>query len=69
MVFVYTLCVFILSIYRAGSQVMKWKESWAKSVFFGVNVLHERRGVLRVGDGVDVLRVAKKIGLDVKKTA
>lgn len=47
----------------------KWKESWAKGVFFGMNVLHERRGVLRVGDGVDVLRVAKKTPLDVKKTA
>lgn len=40
----------------------KWKDSWAKQVFFGMNVLHERRGVLRVGDGVDVLRVAKKLG-------
>ncbi|CAM9131062.1 unnamed protein product [Laminaria digitata] len=58
-----------LEKFRAGSQVAKWKESWAKAVFFGMNVLHERRGVLRVGDGVDVLRVAKKTPLDVKKTA
>lgn len=56
-------------MYRAGSQVTEWKESWAKCVFFGMNVLHERRGVLRVGDGVDVLRVAKKTPLNVKKTA
>lgn len=45
---------------RAGSHVTQWKESWAKEVFFGMNVLHERRGVLRVGDEVEVLRVAKK---------
>lgn len=38
----------------------QWKEKWAKDVFFGMNVMHESRGVLRVGDSVDVLRVASK---------
>lgn len=55
-------------LYRTGSQVAAWNESWAKRLYFGVNVLHEQRGVLRVGDGVDVLRVAKKMPLDAKKT-
>lgn len=45
---------------RAGSHVTPWKKQWAKDVFFGMNVLHESLGVLRVGDEVDVLRVASK---------
>eukprot|EP00904_Undaria_pinnatifida_P007234 jgi/Undpi1/3640/HiC_scaffold_16.g07010.m1 len=57
-----------LAKFRTGSQVAAWNESWAKRLYFGVNVLHEQRGVLRVGDGVDVLRVAKKMPLDAKKT-
>ena len=42
-----------------GAQVVQWNESWANKVFFGVNAEHERNGVLRVGDVVEVLRVAK----------
>ena len=49
---------FALDLTRAGSHVTPWKEKWAKDVFFGMNVLHESNGVLRVGDQVDVLRVA-----------
>jgi len=51
---------------RAGSQVTQWEEKWAKEVFFGVNVQHESTGVLRVGDKVDVLRVAS--GTSAKQT-
>lgn len=43
-----------------GKQLGLWKQSWAKGLFFGMNVLHERKGVLRIGDEVQVLRVAKK---------
>lgn len=45
---------------RSGSHVTQWEEKWAKDVFFGMNVLHESGGVLRVGDTVDVLRVASR---------
>lgn len=51
---------------RAGSHVCQWEKSWAKDVFFGVNMLHERRGVLRVGDEVEVLRVAKNFARAIK---
>ncbi|CAM9439941.1 unnamed protein product [Scytosiphon promiscuus] len=55
-----------MDTFRAGSHVAQWKEKWATDVFFGVNVLHESKGVLRVGDKVEVLRVARKA--DAKKT-
>lgn len=50
----------VLDLTRAGSHVTPWKEKWAKDVFFGMNVLHESVGVLRVGDEVDVLRVVRE---------
>ncbi|CAM9360316.1 unnamed protein product [Pylaiella littoralis] len=50
-----------MDTFRAGSYVTQWKEKWAKDVFFGMNVLHESGGVLRVGDEADVLRVARSV--------
>ncbi|CAM9883266.1 unnamed protein product [Sphacelaria rigidula] len=49
-----------METFRTGKQLGLWKQSWAKGLFFGMNVLHERKGVLRIGDEVQVLRVAKK---------
>ncbi|CAM9589741.1 unnamed protein product [Ectocarpus sp. 6 AP-2014] len=49
-----------LDTFRTGSHVAPWNEKWSKDVFFGMNVLHESAGVLRVGDDVDVLRAASK---------
>lgn len=51
---------YLLHLTRAGSRVTPWKEKWAKEVFFGMNVLHESVGELRVGDEVDALRVASE---------
>ncbi|CAM9195057.1 unnamed protein product [Choristocarpus tenellus] len=49
-----------LNKFRTGAHLSLWKESWAKGIFFGQNVLHEGQGVLRVGDKVEVLRVVAK---------
>lgn len=57
----HVLCPFSLRfLRRTGAQLGLWKESWAQDLFFGMNVLHERNGVLRVGNEVEVLRVAKR---------
>lgn len=51
---------FFLTRGRTASHLGLPNPSSAKKVYFGMNVLAERRGLIRVGDEMEVIRVLKQ---------